>query len=713
MNGRHHRPGVFRAGQNCWRVAHADRAALLVDGDAYFAALRRAAREAKYSIFIIGWDVDSRIPFPPNGEDDGLPRELGSFLDALVERRRELHVYVLDWDFAMLYALDREFLPIYNLGWRTHKRLHFHLDDRHPAGGSHHQKIVVVDDALAFVGGLDLTKGRWDTPRHAPEEALRCSPDGKAYAPFHDTQLMVEGEAAAALGELARRRWRRATGGEPPAARLPVKGGLWPGTVDADFEDVDVAIARTEPEYDGAAPVREVAELYLDGIRAAERSIYIENQYFTAPAIGRAIEARLAEPDGPEIVIVTRRTGGGWLERNTMEVLRARLIRRLAPRDAHGHLRVYCPEQAGLDGKCIDLHSKLMLVDDRLLRVGSSNLNNRSMGVDTECDLAIEARGPAQAKSIASIRDRLLAEHLGAEPREVAQALARHGSLIKAIEALQGNARTLKLLEPGLDPEVDQLVPDGDMIDPERPIDPERMVEEMVPADERPHASKRILGITLALLLVAALALAWRWGPLHELLDMDTLRRLSQAIERSPWAPLWILGVYVAASLAAMPITLLIVATAFVFGPWTGFAYALSGSLLGGGLGFAIGQALGRRPVRRLAGRRLNALSRRLGEGGIFAVMVLRMLPVAPFTVVNLVAGASHVRMRDFLIGTALGMTPGILAIAVFSERLAAALQDPTPGTIALLVLVLAAVAGAALGMRRWLQRHAAAPDMG
>ncbi len=173
------------------------------------------------------------------------------------------------------------------------------------------------------------------------------------------------------------------------------------------------------------------------------------------------------------------------------------------------------------------------------------------------------------------------------------------------------------------------------------------------------------------------------------------------------------LGIYVAAALTVMPISLLVVATAIVFDPWMTVVYALSGSVLGAGVTFAIGKALGRRAVRRVAGRRLNALSRRLGEGGVLAVMVLRMLPVAPFTVVNLVAGASHLRMRDFLIGTALGMAPGIVAVAVFADRLAAALQDPSPGTIALLVLIVVAAGAAALGIDRWQRRRSRRRDGG
>jgi len=700
-------PGFFRPGQNCWRVARAGRAALLIDGAAYFSALRSAAAQAQRSIFIIGWDVDSRIAFPPGGADDGLPSRLGEFLDALAARRRDLHIYVLDWDFAMLYALDREFLPIYSLGWRTHRHLHFQLDDHHPPGASHHQKIVVIDDALAFVGGIDLTKGRWDTSEHAADDPRRRGPEGKPYTPFHDVQLIVDGFAASALGELARRRWRRANGRTPlpdasPGARVP-----WPDGVGADFEDVDVAIARTEPDYGGEEEIREVQTLYLDAMAAAERWIYIENQYLTAPAIGRAIGTRLVEADGPEIVVVTRRHGGGWLEQSTMELLRARLIRRLEPGDERGRLRIYYPHQEGLGDRCIDLHSKLMIVDDWLLRVGSSNLNNRSMGVDTECDLAIRAHTAQHARAIARIRACLLAEHLGVGAEDVERVFVQDKSLIGAIEALQGRGRTLRRLEPDIDPRLDELMPEGETLDPERPIDPDRLVGEIVPEDERPRASRHILRITLVLIALAALAAAWRWGPLREVLDRDTLRNWAGLAAESPWTPLWVLGAYVAAAVVAMPITLLIVVTAIVFGPWSTFAYALAGSVAGAAIGFALGHTLGRRTVRRFAGKRLNALSRRLGAGGVMAVMVLRMLPVAPFTVVNLVAGASHLRMRDFLLGTALGMAPGILAVAVFSDRLAATLRDPSPGAVALLALVLIALGGGALGIRAWLRRRA------
>jgi len=691
---------ILQAGRNCWRVARASRAAVLIDGAAYFAAFRDAAARARHSILIAGWDVDSRTDLAPRGAHDGLPRRLGEFLDALVAHRRDLHVYVLGWDFAMLYALEREFLPVYSFDWRTHRRLHYHLDDRHPPGGSHHQKIAVVDDTLAFVGGIDFAIGRWDTSEHAPSLPERCTPDGEPRPPFHDVQMMVEGEAAAAVAEVVRGRWRRATGRAPREhARMDAP---WPAAVDPDFEDVGVGVARTCAAYDGEPAVAEVKQLYLDGIAAARHSVYLENQYFTSPAVCEAIEARLGEADAPEFVLVSRKACDGWLEQETMEVLRARRLHRLRAADPRGRFAAYYPEQAGLGEECIKLHSKLMIVDDRLLRVGSANLNNRSFGVDSECDLALEASDARHARAIAAVRDRLVGEHLGRPAAEV----ARNASLLGAIEALRGGSRTLEPFDASRVP--DSVLPEPELLDPERPIDAEQLAEELLPPRERPHAAKRLAVIAALLAAIAALAAAWRWGPLADLVDPEAIAAWGASVQRSAYAPLAMILAYVVASLVALPITLLILATAFVFGPVESFLYALGGSTLGAAAGFWLGHAMGRGAVRHLAGTRLNALSRMLAERGILAMLTVRMLPVAPFTLVNLVAGASHLRARDFVLGTLLGMAPGIAAIVFFSDRLAAAVFEPSTGNLLAFAAAAVLVVSAAVVLHRWLARRAA-----
>jgi phosphatidylserine/phosphatidylglycerophosphate/cardiolipin synthase-like enzyme/uncharacterized membrane protein YdjX (TVP38/TMEM64 family) len=689
-------------GRNCWRLAHARRAAWLIDGQAYFSAFREAAKRATSSIFILAWDIDSRALLAPGMPADGWPPALGDFLDRLVAHRPGLRAYVLDWDYVMLYQADRELLPMYSLGTRTHARVHFELDGEHPVGGSHHQKIVVIDDSVAFVGGLDLTHARWDTPDHTPGDQRRATPSGEHYAPFHDVQMMVDGEAAAALGALARERWRRATGRVPRTRRV-VRNDPWPLSVAPELTDVQVGIARTEPRYLDYPQVQEVKQLYLDTIAAARASIYIENQYLTAPAIVDALCQRLREADGPEVVILSRLRGGGWLEESTMTVLRSHMMHTLRGADAHGRLRLYYPHRDGLGEQCINLHSKLMVVDERFVRVGSANLNNRSMGYDTECDLALEARDAGVAAAITRFRNRLLAEHLGVEPDDVARSIETSGSLIKGIEALCGNVHTLRPLDS--EASVGVLPFDPALIDPERPVQADELAAQLVPRTAHRRASRRLLAGAALIVALAALGIAWRWSPMGEWLQVDQLALIAERLRNLPGAPLVVLAAYLVASLAMIPITLLILASALVFGPLSALLYAVLGSLLGAGAGFGLGRLLGRDFVRRLAGRRLNHLSRRLARRGLLAVIAVRVIPVAPFTIVNLAAGASHIRFRDFAIGTLAGMLPGILAITLFSDRVLAAVRQPSALTLATLGAVVLGIAAVAHLLRRSL-RH-------
>ncbi|HUK39953.1 MAG TPA: phospholipase D-like domain-containing protein, partial [Candidatus Acidoferrales bacterium] len=396
------------AGRNCWRIAPAGRVGLLIDGAAYFSALTAAFKRARHSIMINGWQLDSRFRLFP--ADPAFPT-FGDFLHELVRRNRQLHIYILLWDFAMIYATDREIVPLYAHPWRTHRRIHFVLDGGHPLGASHHQKIVVVDDALGFAGGLDIADRRWDTPDHIPDDPRRIDAYQRPYPPSHDVQLMVDGAAAAALSQIVKDYWRRA-GGRRFHTRFHHNADPWPPEIAPDFTDVSVAIARTEAEYNNHPEVREVEHLYLDSIRAADRLIYVENQYLSSKAIGDALAARLEEENGPEIVLVLPEETSEWLEQVTMAVLRARLLRRLRAVDRFKRFHVCYPFVPG--GKVLlRIHAKLAIIDDKLVRIGSANLNNRSMGLDTECDLAIEAYDLSTERTLANFRHRLLAEHLG------------------------------------------------------------------------------------------------------------------------------------------------------------------------------------------------------------------------------------------------------------------------------------------------------------
>ena len=227
---------ILVEGETCWRLATANRVALLVDGAAYFRTLAAALERAERSVVMVGWDFHSRTRLRRDEQVAPEEDELRSRLDAAARRRSGLRIHVLGWDFAPLYALEREALPLLRLDWQRHRRVHFRLDDQHPVGASHHQKIAVIDDALAFCGGLDVTACRWDTPEHTARDPRRRDPGFGEYPPFHDVQMAVDGDAARSLGELVRDRWQRATGRRLRAV-LP-SADPWPEDLPADLEDV-------------------------------------------------------------------------------------------------------------------------------------------------------------------------------------------------------------------------------------------------------------------------------------------------------------------------------------------------------------------------------------------------------------------------------------------------------------------------------------------
>lgn len=453
-------------GRNCWRTATAQRFSLIVDADDYFKSVRKAMLNARRSILLIGWDFDSRIELQRGG-DPG-PEVLASFIPWLADRTPELHIRLLRWDTGAIKSFFRGNTWLTVMRWMTHRRITLKLDGAHPVAASHHQKIVVIDDRLAFCGGIDITAERWDTRAHADHEPARKRPGGKPYGPWHDATSALDGEAARALGDLARQRWQTATG-----QRLePVEcdGDPWPAGLEPTFEQVRVSIARTIPAMNNDPGVHEIEQMYLDLIAGAKRFIYAESQYFASRKIARAIARRLTEENGPEIVVINPESASGWLEPLAMDSARAKLVEALRRVDRHGRFRLYHPQTAG--GAPIYVHAKVLVVDDRWLRVGSSNFNNRSMRLDTECDVVLPVGGAADADqraAIDDIRNGLIAEHLGADPVQVAAALQRTGSLIAAIESLRKPGRTLT---PYRLPELsdgEEWLADNEILDPEGP----------------------------------------------------------------------------------------------------------------------------------------------------------------------------------------------------------------------------------------------------
>lgn len=462
-------PPIAQPGINCWRIDRAHRFYCIQDAADYFRLVREAMLTARHSVFLLGWDTMADTDLLPGETRADAPTRLAPLLRYIARRTPLLQIYLLTWDYASVYALERDPFARLKFTWRMPKNVHFSFDDHHPIGASHHQKVVVVDDELAFCGGIDLTGHRWDTCEHRVQEPRRLNASDEPYDPYHEVQAMMDGPAAAALGTLARDRWRALGRTSLPRLRRP-DTSLWPEHLAPDLVDVDVMISRTLPGMEDSPEVRECEALFFDAIRAAERTIYIESQYFTNGRIASALADRLAEPDGPELILVSPQDCHGWLEQQTIGVFRAEAFARLCAADRHKRLRLVYPAASRAQNVPTFVHSKVMIVDDTFLRIGSANISNRSMAVDTECDVAIEAAGNAQTRGgIRRVRDRLIAEHLHMSTDVVCREIERAGCVRAVVDAhMQAERCLAPLALEAADTDVSPVLKAA--ADPEEPL---------------------------------------------------------------------------------------------------------------------------------------------------------------------------------------------------------------------------------------------------
>jgi phospholipase D1/2 len=417
--------GILNLGRNAWKIGEPKQAGVLIDAAAYYSAFYQAALQAKKTIVLSGWQFDRGVPLLRGADaPPGAEVRLLKFLNGLCEQNAELEIYILAWDFHVVFALEREWMQTMYFEWATNERLHFRFDDAQAAQGSHHQKFAVIDRTVSFLGGIDLCEARWDDRRHKQENPLRLS-HGEPAKPYHDVQAYFTGcDVADILRELFVDRWARSEG--PKVSLLECEahaladyrpsGGMPLGSHAVGFSRTDARGPRHN--------VREVESLFVDAIAAAERLIYIETQYFSSHAVCEAFVARMQERERPrlDIVIIINDKAEAMKEEIAIGLRQAKTMTRLARTASEtGHaLGVYgtrCDGEAR-DRPSTYIHSKLLLVDDRFLTVGSANLTNRSMGVDTELHASWEATGSSEAddqlrQRIADLRVSLLAEHTG------------------------------------------------------------------------------------------------------------------------------------------------------------------------------------------------------------------------------------------------------------------------------------------------------------
>ncbi|XKM43223.1 phospholipase D-like domain-containing protein (plasmid) [Rhizobium ruizarguesonis] len=414
----------------------AAKAAFLINGNSYFAELARALRQARRTIWIVGWDFNPNIRLEPDKSDE----TLADLLHALAAANPKLEIRILIWALGPVYS-GKSLHVLRKKNFPRNARIDLRFELQPTLRGCHHQKLVCIDDAVAFIGGIDLTSRRWDTWLHRAKDKLRRDPKGVSYDPLHDVQAMVTGDAARLVGDIVRQRWENTTGENHLSLAEDVPFA-WPDDLAVSMREIAVSFVLTEPSTALRPGISDGIAVTLDVIARARRQLYIEAQYLASFRVADAIAARLQEEDGPEVVIICTRSSHGLIEKIVMGGNRDRVIRRLKRADRADRLRVYyavvpgpvTPKESGEVEVLV--HSKLMIADDELVRIGSSNLNNRSEGLDCECDMLFEVGNNEHRRAIADLRNRLLSEYLGTTPESFAATFMQSGSLIEAVDAL-------------------------------------------------------------------------------------------------------------------------------------------------------------------------------------------------------------------------------------------------------------------------------------
>jgi phospholipase D1/2 len=416
----------WHEGVHYYRRARVEQSAAIVDARSYYRAFYRAALRAERYLFVAGWQFDSEVALlrGPDAEGAPLPVKFLPFLGALCARRPELSIYLLAWDFSLVYALEREWLQRLRFGVGTPRGLRFQFDTHPLAGASHHQKFVVVDGQLAFVGGMDICDARWDDRDHAPLHPLRVNVAGEPCRANHEVQAAVVGDAALDLAELFVERWQNACGEKlalpdpppEPASRFDL-AELTAGEL-LSIDAPEVWISRTSIG-EGGTTLCEIRAAYTGALRSAERFIYAETQYFTSRSITLALLDRFRDHSLPKlcVAIVLPRGADSTKEHFALGEAQSAVLGVLEETARmEGHDLAFFCSVAG-DDNATFIHSKVLVVDDSFLTIGSANFTERSMGADSELALIWRSNGNAAlAADIRRVRASLLAEHAARPP---------------------------------------------------------------------------------------------------------------------------------------------------------------------------------------------------------------------------------------------------------------------------------------------------------
>ena len=719
----------FRERQNCHTSTIASHARMLIDCVNFYRALHQALSKARHSIFITGWDIDSRIELIRREEDgahEGVPRTLYDLLTQKAAENPDLKIYLNRWNYAFFMAGMREPLAVWRWKGAMLPNIHYCRDNMTPAWACHHQKIIVVDDEVAFVGGMDVAVNRWDDRAHSPGKSLRVDPGGvynpfmrKEFEPYHDIQMVVAGDAARALAIWVRERWRRGAGYDALPVREQsdphVLPQSWPDNEPADFVQIPVAVALTMPPFAGREGLYQIERLYLDQIALAQEFIYIENQYLARDRIAIALRRRLEENTRLRVLLVSSYDPQGWMEKISMWTARVRFQNILSRVGIAERVTFAYPltHEDGISATT-RIHSKLMIVDDRFLHIGSANINNRSMRMDTECDLCFEAANAAHRAKIKFIRNDLIREHTGYEEADIQAAIA--GGQNPSIFLKRLSHSTQHLIKINDRRFFKKRPPDIRLgvTDPVKNVLPELPVPPAADVPLRIDARRKMIGLAILFALLCASAFLWKAGYTDGLNLRGGALSFFDSVRESPLAVPVAMAFYALAALLFAPVTVLSAVAVLAFGPGAGFLIALCGAMMAAMAGYALGRMTARDKIiflTRTASEKIKSFAHKTD---VTAIALLRLVPLAPFTAVNLALGMAGVPAFAYVWGTLLGFLPGTAVIIFVTGAFQNLWMDPGLGAAMLAASAILAwsllVWGVHMFHARWRQVGAKAP---
>ena len=637
----------------------------------YFSVLAESLPRAKKQILIVGWSFDDRVVM---NRGNGHPHpSIGDLLLEHAASHPEILIQLRIWDAPPVFGADQYLSQSFHKKALATENLDLQFIPSDSTFAARHEKYVLIDSAIAFLGGIDVTHDRWDSADHQADKPERTNPDEDSYIPYHDVQVAMSGPIVGALWNVALE--------DGLVEQIPqTTHALWPSGLPVDARDATISLARTRLDPDTEKPsVTEISDSYLELIQQAKKRIYIENQYFSSTAVTDAIVERIHDEAGPEIIIIMAKELPEAFGRMTMGANSSMQLSRLLKEDTHEKVAFYSRVSSDDPDATVKIHSKLMIVDSRFISLGSANISRRSFGMDSELNVIIDAEQCDNTRLAQELETRLCAQHCGLSTEEWTQLAHAHDGSVSA--ALKTRAVDWPGLTAGKQSLNLSMIPPDllEALDMGKPPVAESTLQGHFRSNPGGISKrmKQAFLVVLVLGLIAGAAVFFARANVDIEVILEEVRAIHRA--RPVLGSALTIGSFWLSMTVFVSILVPVVFFAALHGPPLGILFSVIGLLSGAAIYYRLGLLvfdavwIDKFKAVRSAKEQLE----RIKPYGVWAVAISRMVPSGPFAIVNFATGMLGFTFRQFLFGSLIGLIPGIIAFSIFGEIIQNVFTDP------------------------------------